>query len=119
MIKSGPHSKKKGRPAGPVQPEYTTQRRAHDPTCPKTPRTHGAEPTEHLVPDARHRTAATTRQTGQQNTSHTNTEAADKPHPPQNGRPTQIQFKIQKCFINPKGKLNVVAHYVGFFKEPL
>ncbi|MEQ2313595.1 hypothetical protein AMECASPLE_003538 [Ameca splendens] len=33
----------------------------------------------------------------------------------------QIQFNsIQKYFINPKGKLNVVvAHYEGFFKEPL
>ncbi|KAK5603625.1 hypothetical protein CRENBAI_003396 [Crenichthys baileyi] len=55
------------------------------------PQTHGPEPTERPVPDAWDWTAATTRQAGQQNTSHTNTEAANKKHPTQNGRPTQMQ----------------------------
>ncbi|MEQ2300596.1 hypothetical protein AMECASPLE_027381 [Ameca splendens] len=58
---------------------------------PNHPRTHGAEPTKRPVPNAWHRTAATTRQAGQQNTSHTNTEAANKKHLSQNVRPTQIQ----------------------------
>ncbi|MEQ2237477.1 hypothetical protein ILYODFUR_023473 [Ilyodon furcidens] len=43
------------------------------------------------APDVWHQTAATTRQWGQHNTSHTNTEVANKKHPTQNGRPTQMQ----------------------------
>ncbi|MED6270692.1 hypothetical protein CHARACLAT_013009 [Characodon lateralis] len=35
-------------------------------------------------------------------------------------RHPEVFNSIQKYFINPKGKLNVVvAHYEGFFKEPL
>ncbi|MEQ2312263.1 hypothetical protein AMECASPLE_029103 [Ameca splendens] len=37
----------------------------------------------------------TTRQAGQQNMSHTNTEATNKKHPTQNGRPTQMQAPDQ------------------------
>ncbi|KAK5614548.1 hypothetical protein CRENBAI_018502 [Crenichthys baileyi] len=85
-----PHYIKKTRPAGPAQLEYATQRRAHDQHA-QPPLNHGAETTERPVSDAWHKTTATTRQAGQQNTSHTNAEAANKKNPTQNGRPTQMQ----------------------------
>ncbi|MEQ2241860.1 hypothetical protein ILYODFUR_029739, partial [Ilyodon furcidens] len=83
-----PNYRKKSGPAGRTQPEYATQRRAHDQHA-QPPPNHGAEPTECPVPDAWQRTTATTRQAGQQNTSHT--KGANKKHPTQNGRPTQMQ----------------------------
>ncbi|XP_047208473.1 early nodulin-75-like [Girardinichthys multiradiatus] len=64
-------------------------------------RTHRAEPTERPAPEARHQTAATTRQAGQQNTSHSNTKAATKPHPTQNGRPTQMQAPGHDRYMHP------------------
>ncbi|KAK5610579.1 hypothetical protein CRENBAI_002929 [Crenichthys baileyi] len=50
---------------------------------------------------ARHRTAATTRPMGQRNTTHTNTEAAYKPHPAQNNRPTQMRTPSQHRHMHP------------------
>ncbi|KAK5612750.1 hypothetical protein CRENBAI_007600 [Crenichthys baileyi] len=72
----------------PLTPDGKQQtRRAHDQHAQPLPN-HGAEPTERPVPDAWHQSPATTRKAGQQNMSHTNTEATNKK---QNGRPTQMQ----------------------------
>ncbi|MED6282160.1 hypothetical protein CHARACLAT_029129, partial [Characodon lateralis] len=53
----GPTTEKKSRPAGPAQPE-ATPRRANDQHTQPT-QNHGAEPTEHPVPDVWHQTPAT------------------------------------------------------------
>ncbi|KAK5616569.1 hypothetical protein CRENBAI_006929 [Crenichthys baileyi] len=78
----------------------------HMTNMPIHPRTHGAEPTERPVPDAWHRTAAMNRQAGQQNTSHTNTEAINKSHPTQNGSPTQMQAPGQHRHMQPHRQTN-------------
>ncbi|MEQ2183488.1 hypothetical protein GOODEAATRI_033179 [Goodea atripinnis] len=71
--------------------QNTPHKGGHMISTPSHPRTQGAEPTERPAPEARHQTAATTSQARQQNTSHSNTKAATKPHPTQNSRPTQMQ----------------------------
>ncbi|MEQ2307700.1 hypothetical protein AMECASPLE_020946 [Ameca splendens] len=88
-----PNHRKKSRPAGPAQPQYATHRRAHNQHA-QPPPNHGAEPTEDPVPNTQHQTPATTRQAGQQNTSHTNTEATNKKHPTQNGK---LRTSIGTC----------------------
>ncbi|MEQ2232101.1 hypothetical protein ILYODFUR_007750 [Ilyodon furcidens] len=67
----------------------------HMTNMPNHPRTHGAGPTERSVPDTRHRTAATTRQVGQQNTSHINTEAAYKPTQPKMAGLPKCNHQVQ------------------------
>ncbi|KAK5620843.1 hypothetical protein CRENBAI_018021 [Crenichthys baileyi] len=69
-------------------------------STPSHPRTQGAQPTERPVPDAGHQTTAKTRQAGQQNTSHSNTEAATKPRPIQNSTPTQKQAPGQDRYMH-------------------
>ncbi|MEQ2282198.1 hypothetical protein AMECASPLE_038026 [Ameca splendens] len=71
--------------------QNTPHKGGHMTSTPSHPRTQGAEPTERPAPEAQHQTAATTRQAGQQNTSHSNTKATTKLHPTQNGWPTQMQ----------------------------
>ncbi|MED6295020.1 hypothetical protein CHARACLAT_027127 [Characodon lateralis] len=45
-------------------------------------------------------------QAGQQSTSHTNTEAANKKHPTQNGRPAQMQVLGQHSACTPHSQTN-------------
>ncbi|KAK5611789.1 hypothetical protein CRENBAI_010162 [Crenichthys baileyi] len=75
-------------------------------STPSHPRTQGAQPTERPVPNAGHQTTATTRQAGQQNTSHSNTEASTKPRPIQNSSPTQKQAPGQDSQANRDHRAN-------------
>ncbi|KAK5600850.1 hypothetical protein CRENBAI_008657, partial [Crenichthys baileyi] len=85
----------------PAQRNQNTPRKGGPMTStPSQPRTQGAQPTECPVPDAGHQTTATTRQAGQQNTSHSNTEAATKPRPIQNSSPTQKQAPGQDRYMH-------------------
>ncbi|KAK5606569.1 hypothetical protein CRENBAI_018564 [Crenichthys baileyi] len=79
----------------------TPHKVGHMTNMPNDPRTNGAKPAERPVPDAWHCTVATTRQAGQKKTSQNNTEAANKKHPTQNGRPTQMQAPGQHRHMHP------------------
>ncbi|XP_047229482.1 extensin-like [Girardinichthys multiradiatus] len=81
--------------------QNTPHKGGHMTSMSSHPRTHRTEPTERPAPEARHQTAATTRQAGQQNTSHSNTKAATKPHLTQNGRPTQMQAPGHDRYMHP------------------
>ncbi|MEQ2314738.1 hypothetical protein AMECASPLE_015221 [Ameca splendens] len=83
--------------------QNTPHKGGHMTTMPNH-RTHGAEPTERPVPDAQQWTAAKTRQAGKQKSSHTKTEAANKPHPTQNVMPTQIWWLLNLLLSGSRTK---------------
>ncbi|KAK5606346.1 hypothetical protein CRENBAI_022876 [Crenichthys baileyi] len=95
-----PSYRKKSRPASPVQSEYATQKRANDQHAQPPPNPQGranrASSPRCPAPDSSHNQAR-----GATNTSHTDTEAANKPHPTQNDRPTQMQAPGQHRHMHP------------------